>query len=57
MAKKLAGKRLFEALGRSHESRGYPYMLTRGAMVGWPKWAKQAYCLGRLNQCENKAHN
>lgn len=58
MAKKpLAGKRWFEALGRSHESRNVPYMLNRGAMNGWPQWARQAYCLGRLNQCENRAHN
>lgn len=49
MAKKpLAGKRYFEALGRSHEALNVPYLLQRRAMQGWAQWAKRAYCLGRL---------
>lgn len=50
MARKpLAGKRYFEALGRSHEARDIPFLANRRAMQEWPRWAKQAYCLGRLN--------
>ena len=55
MTKPLAGKRYFEALGRRHESLGYPYLAQRGAMWGWPLWAKRAYCLGRIQQAENHA--
>lgn len=57
MAKKpLVGKRWFEALGRSHESRGVPYFLNRAERQLWPQWAQRAYCLGRLNQGVNKKH-
>lgn len=50
MRRRLAGKRYFEALGRSHESRGVPYLASEGAMKGWPAWARSAYCLGRVRQ-------
>lgn len=53
MAKPLAGKRWFEALGRRHESLGIRYLAQRSAMHGWPLWAKRAYCRGRLNQAPN----
>ncbi|MFN3985727.1 MAG: hypothetical protein ACK4KV_09555 [Rhodocyclaceae bacterium] len=53
MPKPLSGHRWFVALGRSHESRGVRYLTQRGAMHGWPLWAKRAYCLGRIQQIEN----
>lgn len=53
MTKPLAGKRYFEALGRRHESLGLPYL--RAATLGWPLWARRAYCRGRIYQTENHA--
>jgi hypothetical protein len=47
MAKKLAGKRAFEAIGRSETSRG----IKRTAKhYEWPIWAQQAYMRGRMIQ-------
>jgi hypothetical protein len=43
MRKPLAGKRYFEALGRSHQSQGLPaWCIGRG----WPYWAYVAYLTG-----------
>jgi hypothetical protein len=43
MRKPLAGKRYFEALGRSHQSLGLSsWRVTRN----WPQWARVAYVLG-----------
>lgn len=50
MSKPLAGKRYFDARGRSDEARGVPYFLRRQSRQSWPQWAKQAYCRGRLIQ-------
>lgn len=54
-AGKGSGYRWFYAMGASHEARGLPYLTQRGAMRGWPYWAKQAYCLGRLEASANHA--
>lgn len=48
MTKPLAGKRYFDALGRSEEARGVRYINTRPEREGWPLWAKKAYCRARL---------
>lgn len=47
MGKALAGKRYFEALGRSDKSRGVPRSAKHYA---WPQWAQQAYMRGRMLQ-------
>jgi hypothetical protein len=52
MAKPLAGKRWFEALGRSDKSRGVPRSAKHYA---WPAWAQQAYMRGRMLQGVNLA--
>lgn len=52
MAKPLAGKRWFEALGRSDKSRGVPRSAQHYA---WPAWAQQAYMRGRMLQGVNLA--
>jgi hypothetical protein len=54
MAKKrLSGKQWFEELGRSHESLGI-YYLVNDKTNNWTLWARKAYCIGRINQCEYK---
>lgn len=45
--KKLAGKRYFEALGRSEASRNVPRSMKH---YEWDKWAQKAYMRGRLVQ-------
>lgn len=50
MAKKLAGKRWFEALGRRAASKGLPSIHGRSARQKWPMWARQAYARGWLVQ-------
>lgn len=52
MGKALAGKRYFEALGRSDKSRGVPRSAKHYA---WPQWAQQAYMRGRMLQGVNYA--
>ena len=52
MAKPLAGKKWFEALGRSDKSRGVPRSANHYA---WPAWAQQAYMRGRMLQGVNLA--
>lgn len=52
MAKPLAGKRWFEALGRSDKSRGVPRSAKH---YDWPAWAQQAYMRGRMLQGVNMA--
>lgn len=48
----LAGKRYFEALGRSDKSRKVP---RSSKHYTWPQWAQQAYMRGRMLQTTNKA--
>ena len=52
MSKPLAGKKWFEALGRSDKSRGVPRSAKHYA---WPAWAQQAYMRGRMLQGVNLA--
>jgi hypothetical protein len=47
MSKPLAGKRYFEAMGRSDASRNIPRSPKH---YDWPSWAQQAYMRGRLVQ-------
>lgn len=50
MAKKLAGKRWFEALGRRAKSQGKPMLSERMERSKWPMWARRAYTCGWLDQ-------
>lgn len=51
MAKKLAGKRFFEACGR----RDYAMHKPRNANhYAWPKWAQSAYMRGRCYQAAQR---
>lgn len=52
MGKKLAGKRYFEALGRSDKSLNMPRSAKHYA---WPAWAQHAYMRGKLLQGVNLA--
>lgn len=47
MKKPLAGKRYFEALGRSESSRNIKRSMKH---YEWPSWAQQAYMRGKLVQ-------
>jgi hypothetical protein len=59
MAKKpIAGKKWFEALGRSERSRGVPRSARSAATLKrqtWPDWAVTAYMRGWINQSMNYA--
>lgn len=50
MSKRLAGKRYFEALGRSAQSRGLPIIYERAKRNQWPMWARCAWARGWLHQ-------
>lgn len=50
MSKKLAGKRWFEALGRSESSRGLPLNHRRHERSTLPIWARSAIARGWLFQ-------
>ena len=50
MAKPLAGKRWFEALGRRAKSKGEPILTGRIERSKWPMWARSAYTCGWLDQ-------
>lgn len=50
MAKPLAGRRAFEAMGRSAAARRLPLRFGYGARRGWPEWARIAYIGGWLDQ-------
>jgi hypothetical protein len=50
MAKPLAGKRLFEAWGRSAASRGLPLIYKRLERQPWPVWARSAWARGWVMQ-------
>lgn len=50
MAKPLAGKRLFEAWGRSASSRGLPLIHKRLERRPWPMWARSAWARGWIMQ-------
>lgn len=49
MAKKLAGKRWFDAMGRRARSQGKPMWLGQDRQQ-WPLWARAAYTCGWLDQ-------
>lgn len=49
MAKKLAGKRWFEALGRRERSQGLAGWVG-GYRREWPAWARRAYLAGWYDQ-------
>lgn len=50
MAKPLAGKRWFEAMGRRASSKGLAALHGRQDRQRWPMWARQAYAAGWLRQ-------
>lgn len=50
MAKKLAGKRWFEALGRRAKSEEKPILHWRVQRMEWPMWARRAWVSGYLDQ-------
>jgi len=50
MTKPLAGKRYFEALGRSAQARGLPIIYERSKRNTWPMWARCAWSRGWLYQ-------
>lgn len=51
MSKRLAGKRLFEAMGQSTKSRRIPWHIVRRGRVGvLPRWAVEALARGHLLQ-------
>lgn len=54
MTKPLAGKRLFEAMGRRDQSLGRPMLYRRGERVWWPKWARSAWARGWINQGQTR---
>jgi hypothetical protein len=45
-----AGKRAFEAMGRSAYSRGLPLSHQRSMRIMWPNWARKAWAAGWLMQ-------
>lgn len=50
MAKPLAGKRAFEAMGRRASSMGLPLNHKRMEQRGWPMWARSAWARGWIQQ-------
>lgn len=46
----LAGKKYFNALGRSACSRGLPITESRAMRQSWNRWAREAYAKGWLEQ-------
>lgn len=50
MAKPLAGRKAFEAMGRSARSRGLSMSALRSMRQDWPLWARQAYAAGWIVQ-------
>ena len=50
MSRPLSGKRYFEALGRSAQSRGLPMNYERSKRSTWPMWARCAWTRGWLYQ-------
>ncbi|WP_369055008.1 hypothetical protein, partial [Burkholderia gladioli] len=50
MAKPLAGKRAFEAMGRRASSMGLPLNHKRMEKRGWPMWARSAWARGWIQQ-------
>lgn len=52
MAKRLAGKRWFEAMGRRARSQGKAMWLGQDREQ-WPLWAKHAYMAGYIDQWDS----
>lgn len=50
MTRPLAGRRYFEALGRSAQSRRLPIIYERSKSKAWPLWARAAWTRGWLHQ-------
>ncbi|TDV39575.1 hypothetical protein C7405_101694 [Paraburkholderia caballeronis] len=50
MGKPLSGKRAFEAMGRRASATGLPLLLKRMERLGWPRWAREAYARGWIQQ-------
>jgi hypothetical protein len=57
MAKPLAGKRAFEAMGRRARSLGTSILIGRAARNSWPQWARSAWSAGWINQAGRHAQN
>jgi len=51
MTKPLAGKRAFEAMGRSARDRGLGISQGRASSLEWPQWARRAWAAGWIMQC------
>lgn len=54
MTKPLAGRRLFNAMGRRHESIGVPAKAVQASIEKLPSWAQRAYWTGRNEQATIK---
>lgn len=52
MAKRLAGKRWFDAMGRRARSQGKAMWLGQNREQ-WPLWAKHAYMAGYIDQWDS----
>lgn len=57
MAKPLAGKRAFEAMGRRARSHGTSILIGRAARNAWPQWARSAWTAGWINQAGRRAQD
>ena len=55
MSKRMAGKRWFEALGRSHAKYARLSRITQHEQRDWPQWARVAYARGVLFQTWRRA--
>lgn len=51
MAKPLAGRAAFEAMGRRAKSTGMPMTYQRSMRIEWPRWAREAWAHGWIMQC------
>jgi hypothetical protein len=50
MSRPPAGRAAFEAMGRSAKSRGWPMTYQRQMRVNWPRWAREAWSRGYIQQ-------
>lgn len=56
MAKRTSAKAYFEAMGRSAASRGLPLNAYRQRRVWWPRWAREAWARGWIQQSDYRLH-
>lgn len=54
MAKTIAGKRAFEAMGRRAYSFGLPISYARSMRINWPEWARREWAAGWISQGRRK---